>query len=96
MVSNNCYFNRINTIVCLQDVNTKYANYLDQAKMSEDLYSNYLQSYSQQLNYSPLHILSQVMVLIVFLSYTNKINLTFKSARIKSKGRRTKYMSFNR
>ncbi|XP_016659715.1 spindle assembly checkpoint component MAD1 isoform X2 [Acyrthosiphon pisum] len=44
---------------CLQDVNTKYANYLGQAKISEDLCSNYLTSYSQQLNYSPLHILSQ-------------------------------------
>jgi len=50
----------------MQDVNTKYANYLSQAKMSEDLYSNYLTSYSQQLNYSPLHILSQVMNLIEF------------------------------
>ncbi|CAI6366700.1 unnamed protein product [Macrosiphum euphorbiae] len=44
---------------CLQDVNIKYANYLGQAKMSEDLCSNYLTSYSQQLNYSPLDILSQ-------------------------------------
>jgi len=52
--------------MCIQDVNTKYANYLDQAKISEDLCSNYLTSYSQQLNYSPLHILSQVMILIDF------------------------------
>ncbi|XP_060865037.1 uncharacterized protein PF3D7_1120600 isoform X2 [Metopolophium dirhodum] len=44
---------------CLQDVNIKYANYLGQAKMSEDLCSNYLTPYSQQLNYSPLQILSQ-------------------------------------
>ncbi|XP_026810555.1 protein PFC0760c isoform X2 [Rhopalosiphum maidis] len=43
----------------MPDVNTKYANYLSQAKMSDDLYSNYLTPYSQQLNYSPLHILSQ-------------------------------------
>lgn len=52
-IFNNPYY------VCLQDVNAKYANYLDRAKMSEDLCSNYLTSYSQQLNYSPLHILSQ-------------------------------------
>ncbi|CAH1707562.1 uncharacterized protein PF3D7_1120600 isoform X2 [Aphis gossypii] len=44
------------------DVNTKYTNYLDQAKISEDLCSNYLTSYSQQLNYSPLHILSQFLM----------------------------------
>ncbi|XP_025199483.1 uncharacterized protein LOC112597587 [Melanaphis sacchari] len=48
-----------NPYVYFQDVNTKYANYLSQAKMSEDLCSNYLTSYSQQLNYSPLHTLSQ-------------------------------------
>ncbi|XP_022177088.1 spindle pole body component 110 isoform X2 [Myzus persicae] len=51
-ISNNPY-------VCLQDVNTKYANYLGQAEMSDDLCSNYLTSYSQQLNFSPLDVLSQ-------------------------------------
>lgn len=37
----------------------KYANYWNQAKMSQDLYSNYLATYSQMIN--PLDILGQVM-----------------------------------